>query len=105
MTPLNSMNGPGAIIEITMLTSVVNKTTYQNSLRRARPLKVAYFVKKLVIAAPNDMGPLLVGVFCPVKVPGKDNHTPTNDNEDRSDDVVEPREAVGIEQSRNYQEK
>jgi hypothetical protein len=43
------------MIEIAVLTSVVNRTAYQNSLRRARPLKVAYFVKKLEIAAPNDI--------------------------------------------------
>jgi hypothetical protein len=38
-----------------MLTSVVNSTAYQNSLRRARPLNVAYLEKKLAMAAPNDM--------------------------------------------------
>lgn len=46
---------PGQTIEIAMLTSDVNKTANQNSLRRARPLNVAYFEKKLVIAAPKDM--------------------------------------------------
>ena len=88
--PLNSMTGPGAMIEITMLTRVVNRTTYQNSLRRARPLKVAYFMKKLEIAAPNDMVSLLVGVLSPVKVPGKDNHTPTYENENCAEDVGKP---------------
>ena len=46
---------PGQTIEIAMLTSDVNKTANQNSLRRARPLNVAYFEKKLVIAAPKDL--------------------------------------------------
>ena len=36
----------GQISPITALTSVVNKTAYQNSLRRARPLNVAYLERK-----------------------------------------------------------
>jgi hypothetical protein len=46
---------PGKTVEIATLTRVVNNTAYQNSLRRARPLNVAYLEKKLTIAAPNDM--------------------------------------------------
>ena len=84
----------GQISPITALTRVVNKTAYQNSLRRARPLNVAYFEKKLPIAAPNDMRSLLVGVFCPVKVPGKDNHTPAYENNDCADDIREPRQVI-----------
>ena len=37
----------GQTIEIAVLTSVVNRTANQNSLRRALPLNVAYFEKKL----------------------------------------------------------
>jgi hypothetical protein len=54
---------PGQTIEIAMLTREVNNTANQNSLRRALPLNVAYFEKKLEMAAPNDMGSLTFGVL------------------------------------------
>ena len=55
VSPTRDDNGEGEGDGEAMATRLVNKPNHQNSLRLARPVKVAYFLNPRAIAPPKLM--------------------------------------------------